>query len=631
MRAMQIEALKPGTKSERFFTMEREAVDVDARTVTLAFSSETPVERYWGIEVLDHKPGSMRTNRLKSGAPLLMDHDGRDQVGVIESVQIGADKVARAVVRFGRSARANEVFQDVADGIRRNVSTGYVIHAATLESEVEGVGTYRVTDWEPYEVSIVSVPADTRVGIGRSADPTSAPQISTEPSTMDEQATNAPEQQAAAELPAAESRSAPTVPAQPAAAPQAGATDERRRVSDIITIGERHGQQQLAADAVRSGESVQDFQSRVLKALSTKPTKTSDVGLSKGEVQRYSLMRALHALANPTDRRAQEAAAYEHEVSQAACDKLNRETRGIYVPSDVLHRDLTVGSAVSAGNLVATDFRASSFIELLRHRLLLPGMGATMLTDLVGNIAIPRQTGGATAYWVAESGAPTESDQTVDQVTMSPKTVGAFTDISRKLLKQSSIDAENFVQGDLAKVIALAIQQAAINGTGASNQPRGILATTGIGTLAGSTNGATLNHAGIVGLETEVAVDNADVGTLAYLTNARVRGKAKVTYIDGTGTGIPLWSAGTTPLNGYRAEVTNAVPANLTKGTGTNLSSIIFGNWADLLIGMWGGLDLMVDPYTGSTSGTVRIVALQDVDVAVRHPESFAADSFITA
>ncbi|MFV0680848.1 MAG: hypothetical protein ACK5NW_11295, partial [Ottowia sp.] len=103
-RGMPFDAPKPGTKVERLLSVDRSAINVDARTVTLAFSSETPVERTWGVEVLDHKPGSMRTGRLKSGAPLLMDHDARDQVGVIESVQIGGDKIARAVVRFGRSA-----------------------------------------------------------------------------------------------------------------------------------------------------------------------------------------------------------------------------------------------------------------------------------------------------------------------------------------------------------------------------------------------------------------------------------------------------------------------------------------------------------------------------------------------
>ena len=254
--------------------------------------------------------------------------------------------------------------------------------------------------------------------------------------------------------------------------------------------------------------------------------------------------------------------------------------------------------------------------------MVINALGAQFLTGLVGKIAIPKQSGGATAYWVAESGAPTESQQTVAQVTMQARTVGAYTDISRQLLKQSSIDVEAFVQRDLATVLGLAIQQAAISGTGADNQPSGLL-TLITPSVAGGTDGLAPTWAHIVELETDVSVANADIGSMAYLTNAKVRGKLKGTSKVSGQNGF-VWESGNTPLNGYGAAVTNAVPSNLAKGAGTNLSAMLFGNFADLLIGMWGGLDLMVDPYSGSTSGTVRVVALQDVDVAVRHAESFA-------
>jgi HK97 family phage major capsid protein len=295
------------------------------------------------------------------------------------------------------------------------------------------------------------------------------------------------------------------------------------------------------------------------------------------------------------------------------------------VPTDVLRRDLLVGTSTAGGHTVATDLRAGDFIELLRNRMVLMGMGTQMLTGLSGNIAIPRATGAGGAFWVAENAAPTESQQAFDQVTMSPKTMGAFTDISRKLLLQSSLDVEAFVRGDLATVLALELQRAGINGSGSGAEPRGILNVVGIGSVAGGTNGAVPSFANIVALETEVAQDNADIGTLGYLTNARVRGRLK-TVEKASSTAQFLWEAGNTPLNGYRAEVTNAVPSNLVKGSsGAVCSAIIFGNFADLIIGMWGGLDLMVDPYTGSTAGTVRVVTLQDVDIAVRRAESFSA------
>jgi len=279
---------------------------------------------------------------------------------------------------------------------------------------------------------------------------------------------------------------------------------------------------------------------------------------------------------------------------------------------------------MAGGNLVATDLLSGNFIDQLRAKMVLNGMGVQFLSGLVGNIAIPRQTGGATAYWVAESGAGTPSGQAFDQVAMSPKTLMGRTQISRKLLLQSAIDVEAFVRNDLATVLGLALQAAGIKG-GGTNEPTGILGTAGIGSVVGGTNGAAPTWANIVALETAVATANADVGALGYLTNAAVRGKLKTTERFATSNGAPIWADGNTPLNGYQAGVTNAVPGNGTKGTGTALSSIIFGNFADLIFGIWGGLELQVDPYSSGDSGSVIVRAFQDSDIGVRHAESFAA------
>ncbi len=271
-----------------------------------------------------------------------------------------------------------------------------------------------------------------------------------------------------------------------------------------------------------------------------------------------------------------------------------------------------------------TDLRAASFIDMLRNRMVVRRAGATVLSGLVGDVTIPRQTSGATAFWVAESGSPVETRQGTDQVALNPKTVGAFTDISRRLLLQSSIDVENFVRSDLATVIALAIDLAALHGTGVANQPRGIASTPGIGVVVGGANGAVPSWAHVVALETAAAIANADVGALSYITNARVRGRMKQTQKLAATDSVMLWETNASPLNGYPVHVTNQVASDLTRGTGTGLSAIFFGNWSDLMIGHWGTLDILVDPYTGGTAGTVRVIALQDVDVAVRMPASFS-------
>lgn len=600
----------PTGRAERALQVERAAIDEAARTATLAFASEAPYERYWGIEILDTTATSMRQGRLRSGANLLCDHDTRDVVGVVESVEIGADRVARAVVRFGKSARAEEVWQDVRDGIRRNVSVGYLIHKAQLVETREGLETYRVTDWEPFEVSLVSVPADATVGVGRSLDALAAPQASA-PATE----TQPPEN------PVKETRSMPD----PVNTPVVQVVETRNHAAEIAKIAASiPGGAELALRSLQAGHTVEQFQVEAMRHMSTKPLPTADIGLTAKETRQFSVVRAIHALANPQDNAAQRAAAFEFEASQAVGSKMGKAARGFFVPSEVQRRELTAGTANAGGNLVATDLLSGSFIDLLRNAMVIDRMGARMLTGLVGQIAIPKQTGSATAYWVAENAATTESQQTIGQVTMSPKTVGAFTDISRRLTLQSSISVEQMVNQDLATVLGLAIQQAAINGSGASNQPSGIL-TLITPSVLGGTNGLAPNWAHIVDLETAVAVANADIGTLGYLTNTKVRGKLKTTEKFASTSGQPIFSEGAQPLNGYNVGITNAVPSNLVKGTsGATASAIIFGNFADLMIGMWGSLDIMVDPYTGSTAGTVRVVALQDVDVAVRNVESFA-------
>ena len=597
--------IKPGSRVTRALTFDRAAINEESRTVELAFASETPYERWWGVEILDLAQPSVRLGRLTAGGPLLMDHDSRDHIGVIESVQIGTDRVGRAVVRFGKSARAEEVFQDVKDGIRQNVSVGYMIHKAVLVEQNEEQDTYRVTDWEPFEVSLVSVPADASVGIGRSADAESPIEF-----------IPLQEKQIMSDINVEEVRAE-------------AVKSEQKRTQEIIAMGEQfkaYGADGVAAEHLRAGKSVEETRAAIMTKIGTRALPSADIGMTQEEARSFSFVRAIQAAVLIKDGKfsqARDIGGFELDASDAVAKKMGRESRGFFVPNEVQKRDLLVGTPTAGGNTVATDLLASSFIDLLRNKMAVTGLGAKFLTGLVGQIAIPRQTAGATAYWVAENGAPTESQQAFDQVTMTPKTLGAFTDITRKLLLQSSIDVEGLVRNDLATVIAMAIDLAAINGSGASNQPTGILNTAGIGSVAGGTNGLIPTWGNLVDLESQVAVANADLGALGYLTNAKVRGKLKqVSKVSGQNGFI--WEDGT--VNGYATGVSNQVPSNLTKGTASGIcSAILFGNFADLIIGQWGNLDIMVDPYTGSTAGTVRVVALQDVDVAVRHAESFAA------
>ena len=159
---------------------DRATFNEEKRTVELSFSSEEPVQRWFGYEILDHKPESVDLRRINLGGPLLMDHNTRDQIGVIEEARIGEDKKGRARVRFGSSTRAKEIFQDVKDGIRTNISVGYRVLKLVTEKIEKEVETLRATSWLPLEISIVSVPADTTVGIGRDDEPTFETTIETQ-------------------------------------------------------------------------------------------------------------------------------------------------------------------------------------------------------------------------------------------------------------------------------------------------------------------------------------------------------------------------------------------------------------------------------------------------------------------
>lgn len=650
----------------------------------LSVSSEEPYLRcsWWDddwLEILGHKAGEVDLTRLNGGAPLLANHNRWSShgdtplaaIGVIEKAWLDGTRLM-ANVAISRRAALADLRQDIADGLVRNVSIGYTIDERILTKSVEGQpDEYRVTSWTPFEISIVDIPADATVGLGRSADPEAQRGDPAQPSYRVIQLSPTAGATTGA-------RSMTTPDNAPAATPTAsvqssadGLKAERERMREIqataAAFRQLEGIDTLANEAIDAGTSVDAFRSQVTRRLQDsgqfRAAESPEIGMTQREVRSYSLCRALLAASDPIN--AHTLAPFEMECSRAAQDKRG-DTRGkdrdsaLTIPMDVLSRgielshadawraaqalitraraggaaqnfrDLNVGTNTAGGNLVATQLLGSSFIELLRNALVLDRMGITTLADLNGNIAIPSQTGAATTYWVTEGNAPTESQQTIGQVTYTPKTIGAYTDYTRRLLLQSSISVEAFVRADLAAQIAQGILTAAINGAGTGGEPTGILNTSGIGAVAAGTNGGAPLYDHLVDLETAVAVANADVGTLAYLTNGKARGKLRKTQVFSGTNGQPVWTkgreSGVYDVMGYDAYVTNAVPSNLTKGTATGVCSAgIFGNWADFILALWGGLDVMLDPITMGTSGGKRVIALQDCDMGPRRTASFAA------
>lgn len=668
--------MKPKTKGiklgvrHRSMTISSDVVDADGRA-EFAASSEIPVLSYdWEIgryyEVLDHSGPAVRLARLQDGAPLLKDHDRWTQIGKIESARIENGQL-RVGARFGNSEIAKAERADVADGIRSKVSIGYIVHELRLaEKRENGVDVYRATDWEPLEVSTVAIPADPTVGFGRAEGDVAFREHVTrvigreirQGGTMEKiwvvgedgvlRRINAedfdPSKHERAAGPGEQTRAAAPAPVPAPVQVAVGATRgadaidraaiaelERNRIEQITAIGARFNCSDKAKEAIRDGLAWESFRDHVwARQPQDKPLDQPKtfLGLGKREVEGFSIVRAMRAI---SEHRPQDAA-FEFEASDAIGQALGRKARGLYVPADVLYervdpdalklRDVT--KATTGGQLVATNLLAGSFIELLRNSMKVASMGARMLPGLVGDVAIPRQATGAVAAWVGEGGTTSESDATFDQVTLNPKTITVRTDMTRRMLLQSTPAIEGVIRADLAMALGLGIDSAAINGTGASNQPRGIRNVVGVGLVALGTNGAVPTWDSQVDLVKTAKIANADQGTLGFLTNASAWGKLMKTVKVGTFPEYILEDPGTSLL-GRRFETSEQVPSNLVKGaSGAVCSAEIYGNWAELLIGEWGVLDLFPDPYVLGDSGGLAIRAFKDIDIAVRHAASFA-------
>ncbi|WBO60553.1 phage major capsid protein [Acidocella sp. MX-AZ03] len=406
------------------------------------------------------------------------------------------------------------------------------------------------------------------------------------------------------------------------AAQARGVEAERARMRELTEMGNAYGANDLALRFISEGKTAEDMRRELLgqfaaeraKKPMAEQVKDAEIGLTNQEARSFSLMRAVRALANPTNTAMQKDAAFEYECSRAAAQKAGKESRGLMIPADVMNRafSTTTPTGGPGANAIATNLLADQFIELLRNRTWALKR-ITMMGGLVGNVDIPRQNSAGQAYWVGEGGSPTESEPGLDQITFSPKTLAAYTDITRRLMLQSTPDAEQLVRNDLLRVMGLALDSAVLYATGTDGQPTGLINQTGIHAVKLAAEYP--SYAEYVQMETDIAAANADIGSMSYVVSARARGAAKTTLKFPTAAiaqGGTVWEPGNT-INGYQTDVTN----QLTEG------DTFFGVWSSFIMAMWSGLDMMVDPYALSTSGGTRIIFFQDVDMNIRHKEAF--------
>ena len=598
---------------------ERAEGEEESRSISMSFASEEPVLRSFGWEILSHDRGDIDFDFIGSGrAPLLLSHDPETQIGVVESASLSeTERKSRAVVRFGNGSLASEIFRDVQDKIRANISVGYTITELMKQDETrDGHDVYRAK-FQPREISVVSIPADTQVGIGR------AEKTLIENKKKEVMETKA---EIVAETP---SFDAEKIVGERLA--------ERAKTNkEILALAKRHNRRDLADQAIANNIELDQFRGQLLSQIESKPLDVpADVVDAPIKDQRkYSLLRALNASSRGT----WQEAGFELEMSQEVATRLGKTPQGFFIPDfawtgsrneeELAKRTvMTAGTNASGGYFAPTDQLASQWVEALRAKMVLPGLGMKIMSGLTTKISIPKVTAGVSAAFVAEDAAVAAVNQTTGQITMQGKTLGCYEDISRLLLQQSDPSIEAIVRNDILAAVANKIEDVAIEGDSGA-EPTGITKTSGIGSVAIGTNGGAPTWASVTNLVKEVETDNAalNASTMGFLSNPKVKSKlsntAKVSSTDSVMILNDPWNM----LYGYQMGVTTNVPSDLTKGsTSGTCSAMIFGDFSQLMLGLFSTPDILIDPYTNGSKGTVRLVVMQEVDVAVRHAESFSA------
>jgi HK97 family phage major capsid protein len=593
----------------RTIDLSRGAIDEEKRIVRIGVSSETPVERDFGLEVLGHNKEDIDMEFMSSGrAPLLNNHKMDEQIGVVRSFYLDeAQRRTVALVEFGKSALAQEVFEDVRSGIKQNISVGYSINKMVRSKDGEGREYYRAS-WTPMEASIVAVPADPSkfVGVGRSTEKT----LNTNKVTTMTEEVKVDVRQVS----------------------DSAKAEALANVGEIISLGKHHNQRDLAEKAIERGVSVDQFKGELLEAVrNDRPLETpaAVVDVAKSEQRQYSLIRAIKAASSGDWREA----GYEREISDEIAHRSGKEARGFYVPANINwgQRDQTKSPTSAGGFLVGTDHLADQFIEALYGRLTVASLGARIMQGLKGDVAIPKLSASVTnSAFVAEGSAPSEGAATFAQVTMSPKTLAAYVDVSRRLMQQSDPSVEQVLRNDIINTFARRIDDAAIEG-GAANGPSGIIANGSTNVVAMGTNGAAITYAKVVELMKAVEEDNAIINSSAFLTNPKVIAALRTTGKQATGVEGNFIMDANQSILGTNVASSTIVPSDLTKGSGSSLSAMIYGDFSQIMIGFWSGVDVVVDQSSLSTSGGTRLAFFQDLDVAIRYPESFAVIKDIVA
>jgi HK97 family phage major capsid protein len=635
-------------------------------------SSEAPVNRWFGDEILLHDKDNVRTGRLDEGmVPSLFNHDPNQQLGIVDSYSLKDGKL-RVSGPFGPSPFAQEKRADYDAGILRAASVGYRVHKMVRtvtedgdgEEDPEQPARCEVRDWEPFDASLVTTPADYSVGVGRSerGDQEYPVEIET---VLRRSATSEPAPPQPITQPATQEI---RIMAETAEKPSAEKLELARREDIMAVATDKDFRKYVSIDEAQkaiaentSADAFRDIVSRkIVAANDASRVGTAGTNLfaemDKSDRKRFSVFRLVRSLVNQAKLGTFPASAcdarLEHEYSDELKKRLKITTQGPLIPDGLSSRALgTQAVAAATGQLGLTSEAAAvatythpEVIELLRNRPRVEQLGARHMGGLQGIIRLPRQSSAATAQWVGEGAAVSESDLTLDFIQITPHRISAQTAWDVELLAETAPDVEALARADQDQVILLALDLAAISGTGANAQPLGLMNTTGLTLLspsgtAFSDGGQPLTWADILKFESTVAAANADAASSAWMFTPEVRSALKATLKATNGLAGFIWGDGSKdPLGidtegpaGYRAGITNQLSKTGTKSgvTGSILHNAIFGDWSQLIIADWGAREIVVDPYTQAASGAVVVTQRALNDITIRHIAAFAANPYI--
>lgn len=612
------------------------------RVVRCSISSETPYARYMAdpesgeyvkaLEVLGHKPGEIDDTRMRDGLVIQDTHYG-EQIGIMDKPEVKDGKIV-GTIRFGHSQKARDIEADALDGIKRNMSVGYIVNEYKRDGvdAATGLPIFRVTNWTPYEASFVNVPADTGVGVGRNADAELKQKTST-----------------SAAIPAVGERKTT----------MKYTAEQRQKIRELAAAAHVPGEE--VADILTSERSFEEVREELLNRrekylaeLAKKPAKPSeearaviDEGDQKKIRQKYDFAKVLRYYAEVAESKYSSIdIGFEREISDELKAKTGRAVQGILLPDFVGNRaaanasdgGLTLGTPAydtdtgaggisgiggAGNNTIATMLLAGQFIDALVATLVLrEQLGAEVLTGLVGNISIPKG-GSITGGWISsEGGNAAKKNPTFGQITATPHTYGAYVDITRKLLLQSSVNVQAKVLEWLMYACANGLETAAFQGSGTAGQPTG-LCTALTGTAW--SNAPTFDK--IVDLIAATKIANSYKPSMKFVGNSGVWAKLAKTrdfevLTDGASTpknvgaiggSVRLLDTATNKVIGR-----DFVEANLMPN-----AKLLFGDFTQLTVCLWSGTDIVVDPYANDTNGGLRLVALQDSDILIKRPESF--------